>query len=176
MRVTEALTILGFIDVQWLTQEAADRGTFIHKITDLDDKDDLVEERWSEDDRVDQVLHAKLEGWRKFKREKRPNILKREFKVDYDPLGMTGTADALLEIDGHMWIVDIKSGARVWWHRWQVALYALLYSLKTGQPAPRRGVVYLLENDYRWDQFDDRRDVERAKALITTAHIKKEAA
>jgi hypothetical protein len=170
MRVTDALKLLGFIDDEWLTDEARHRGTVIHLLTQYDDEGTL------DPATVDPRVAEKLEGWRKFKHEKNVKILNAEFKVDYEPLGMTGTPDRLVEIDGVVWLLDIKSGARSWWHRWQVALYALLYSLKTGQPAPKRCVVYLLENDYRWDQFTDRKDIERARSIIATAHIKAEAA
>lgn len=170
MRVTEALKVLGFIDDEWMNQEALDRGSMIHLLTQLDDENDLLE------DSIDPTLKPKLEGWRKFKREKQPNFLGIELKVDHPPYGMTGTCDRLAEIDGHLWIIDIKSGGKSWWHRWQVALYALLWATKNGKPAPKRAVVYLLENNYRWDQFPDRRDIERAKSLITAAQIAQEAA
>lgn len=170
MRVTESLKVLGFIDDEWMSQEALDRGSIIHTLTEYDDQGDLREES------VDKRLAPKLEGWRKFKREKKPEFLGIELKVDYEPYGMTGTCDRLCRIDGVVWLIDIKSGGKAWWHRWQVALYALLWATKTGNPSPKRAVVYLQENDYRWDQFEDRRDLEKAKSLITVAHIIQEEA
>ncbi len=169
MRVTECLKLLGFLDDMWSTQDALDRGTALHLLAQFDNEGTLDPES------VDDRLLPKLEGWRKFKREKRVRVIESEFKVDFEALGMTGTPDCLIEMDGQIWIADIKSGATSGWHRWQVALYALLWSLKTGKATPKRCVVYLHENDYRLTLFEDRRDVERAKALITAAHIRKEA-
>jgi hypothetical protein len=168
VRVTESLKVLGFIDDEWMTQEGLDKGSAVHLLTELDDQDDLLESS------VDPRLAPKLEGWRKFKRETKPKIIGVELKVNYEPYGMTGTLDRLLEIDGVLWIIDIKSGAKAWWHRWQVALYALLWATQTGNASPKRGVIYLQDGDYRWDRFEERRDVERAKGIITAAHIKQE--
>lgn len=170
MRVTESLKVLGFIDDQWMNQDALDRGSIIHKLTELDDMNDLVEES------VDPSLAPKLEAWRKFKRENNPKLIGIELKVDWAPYDMTGTLDRLLEMNDRLWIVDIKSGARAAWHRWQVALYALLWATKNAKPAPYRAVVYLQDGIYRWDQYTDRHDIEKAKSLITAAHIKLEAA
>jgi len=168
VRCTEILKVLGFIDDTWLTEEGRDKGSAIHLLTELDDQNDLLESS------VDPRLAPKLEGWRKFKREKKPEMLGIELKVEFGDA--TGTLDRLCKIDGVLYILDLKSGQTAGWHRWQVAIYALLWATMTGNPYPRRAVVYLRDGDYRWEQFEDRRDPERAKALITAAHIKQEAA
>ncbi|MGH9390687.1 MAG: PD-(D/E)XK nuclease family protein, partial [Vicinamibacteria bacterium] len=115
-----------------------------------------------------------VEGYRKWLREMKPKILVSELKVKSEPHDMTGTLDALAEIDGWLYVIDWKSGKPMKANRWQLALYALLWSLENGKPAPKRAALYLQDGDYRWAEFKNRTDVERAKALITAAQIKME--
>jgi len=61
--VTQVLKAEGFIDDRFYTEEARERGSFVHLATHLDDMGELDEST------VDPLIAPYLEAWRKFKAE-----------------------------------------------------------------------------------------------------------
>jgi RecB family exonuclease len=103
-------------------------------------------------------------------------VEKPEYKLENEALGLRGTADRVMEAGNHWrYIIDIKTGSPAPWHRWQIALYRLLYSLQHKYGTPLGAALYLSsDGTYRYVEHKDRKDPDRARALVTAAHILKE--
>lgn len=130
--VTSLLVEAGKIDTTFFKPWYAQRGTMVHLATELDDRGKLDEES------VDERIKGYLAAWRDFKAVLRLRFIKTEY-IAYDiGLGFAGTADRLVEIpgDGHLRVLDIKSGSAAPSHRLQVAAYV-------------RG-----ERDHPWPELD----------------------
>lgn len=170
MRVTECLKILGLIEDSWRDEHAMDRGTAVHAATAYDDEGDLDERS------VTAEIAPYLAGYRKWRREMPCEVVgKPETTVTNEALGIHGTLDRCIKLNGATYIVDIKTGAPAPWHRWQIALYRLLWALQEKQPTPLGAALYLAnDGTYRWAEYTDRKDPDRARALVIAAHIVKE--
>lgn len=166
MRVTEALGLLGLKE-DWGDERAMLRGTYAHKATALDDEGAL---NYPD---LDDMLKPYVIGWRKFKTRMKPKILEIERHIEVPELGITGTLDRLLELDGWLYVVDIKTGGAAGWHKWQVALYSIIYNLSTGTASPRPACVYLdSKGEFKWQPYENpHRLKRRALALIEAAHV-----
>ena len=171
MRVTEALGTLGLKD-DFGDELAKMRGTYVHKATAMDDDKDKPLDY----NGLDDMLKPYVDGWRLFKSEMQPEILKIEYRVEVPELSTSGTLDRLLMMKGKLWLTDIKTGGPAPWHKWQVAIYSILYGLSTGEASPRPSVVYITsKGTYKWQEFEHpHRLKRRALALIEAAHVVKE--
>lgn len=176
LRVTEGLGLLGFKD-EFGDELAMSRGNAVHLATAYWDLGVLDEST------VDPVARPFLDGYREFRRDMPGEIPAgtgmdgRAIEEKVKGAGMTGTLDRRYIMGGAHWLYDIKTGSPRRWHRWQACLYSNLWSMTAGgECRPRPAILYLTETGkYRWVQFENWwRDLERAKALITAAHIAKE--
>lgn len=129
--VTTVLRQAGFFpeyqptDSEWFM----DRGSIIHKVTELNDKGTLDEST------VDPLIAGYLESWRKLGLKYTPGQI--EIKL-CDPVYLyAGT------LDRHD--CDIKSGAPAKWHRYQLGAYWGLKKL-AGLGADPMSAVYLQED------------------------------
>lgn len=170
MRVTELLKSVGLIDDSRRDERAMERGTAVHMATAFDDEGDLDEQS------VTAEVAPYLDGYRKWRREMGAEIVgKPEQKVADLALGIEGTLDRLVKFNGNLYVVDLKTGSPAPWHRWQVALYRLLWALQEKQPTPLGAALYLDgDSSYKWVEFVDRKDPDRARALIIAAQILRE--
>jgi hypothetical protein len=164
---------LGLIDDSWRDEHAMDRGTAVHLATQFYDEGDLDEAS------VSAEVRPYLDAYRKWRREMPEFEIARkpELKVANPGLDITGTLDRIVAKPKNNWliVVDIKTGAPAPWHRWQIALYRLLYALQEGGGTPLGAALYLsADGTYKWIEYKDRTDPDRARALIAAAHIKKE--
>lgn len=178
MRVSRLLDLVG-LKAGWRPDPwYFDRGTANHAATVINDRGlEFIEGT------LDPVCVPYLEGWKKFMAEMRPEILPGagldgkaiEEHLESIPYGLTGTLDRRFILHGHR-VCEIKSGGPESWHRWQVSLYRLLWVLQNpGQAAPLGMAVYLPgDGNYKCAWFDDRRDVDRAKAIIEFGKIMEE--
>lgn len=81
----------------------ADLGTRVHFACQLDDEDDL-DEASVEDD-----VAPYLAAWRKFLAESGAKVVHNEQRV-FDPgLRYAGTLDNVIEMSGHLWLIDKKT-------------------------------------------------------------------
>lgn len=107
--VTSILKVLGGYEgiPERILRKAADRGTAVHKITELDDAGTLDYETLAEE------LFGYLMGWHRFKEEMRPEIFDAEVAGYHPQLLYAGTRDRRMIIHGlkkpKMSILDIKS-------------------------------------------------------------------
>lgn len=90
-----------------ILQKAAERGTAVHKITELDDDGTLDYAT------LDDELAGYLEGWWRFKEERKPIILDAEVPGFHPKLLYAGTRDRRLIIGNKAGILDIKSSYRL---------------------------------------------------------------
>jgi hypothetical protein len=91
-------------------QAKAEIGTAVHRAAELLDNDDLDEE--SDDGRAAlEPIAGYLDGYKKFKAEKRPMVIENETRL-YHPLHkFAGTCDRVYQMDGERVIVDLKTTA-----------------------------------------------------------------
>ncbi len=171
LRVTNVIKLNGLIDESFSNEAAMLRGTYAHEACALDVKGDLDEAS------IDESVMPFVESERIFRREVQPKTHAQELKVVNEAMGYKGTLDWECCFKDSNWILDRKTGLAASWHRYQVALYALAWAAQNpGQPMPRRAALYLSHEGKRpnFVEFTDRRDFDRAKALVTVAYIKLE--
>lgn len=107
--VTSVLSVLGgyeSIPLQTL-QRAAERGTAVHKATELSDLGTL-----DYSDLDDEILGC-LMGWHKFLDDKKPELVAVEKQVYHPSLRYAGTLDRELVLDGKLSVLDIKSSYKL---------------------------------------------------------------
>lgn len=99
--VTGILKAEGFIDDRWFTEEARERGSFVHLARHLDDMGELDEES------LDPVIVPYLEAWRRFRRESGFVVERSEVPGMSSSYLYAGTPDVI----GHFPKGNLKRGA-----------------------------------------------------------------
>jgi len=125
---------------------ARDRGTHIHEATELMDTLGLTPLDFPEE------LHPWLNAWEKFKEATGAKILLVETLL-YNPVARyAGTMDRLLQIDGELFVADIKTGSAAAWHRTQVGAYAEALD----NPKANQGMaIYLSPGKFKLQTWDE---------------------
>lgn len=163
--VTAALTEAGLIDSRFFTEDAADRGTYIHAACELVDRDDL--------DFVEPEYDGYVAAYGLFLRDARPNWLHLEHVVYDATLGYAGTADRVGLLNGAWAVLDIKTGPPAPWHGLQLAAYGRLLPGPTGL-RPVRYDLYLAETGtYRLEPQRTRTDDATFLAALAVAHFRR---
>lgn len=143
-----------------ILRKAADRGTAVHKVTELDDAGTL------DYGSLDDSLIGYLMGWHRFKDEMRPEILDAEV-ADYHPqLLYAGTRDRRLILHGKarakLSILDIKSSYMLMPTTGpQTAAYEAIYNAtaeKDEQVQHRYGLKLKPDGTYELKEYKDRGD------------------
>lgn len=108
---------------------AADKGSTVHKLTELYDHEEEVSLRDIEGNiQFHQIEWAMFERYVQFCERFKPEILGIELDMVSPELGFGGTLDRIMVLDGKTLIVDIKTGNSLHNHFWlQMAAYAKLY-------------------------------------------------
>lgn len=168
--VTQVLYGAGFIDKQWFTEEARQRGGYVSQATQFEDEGTLD---W---DALDEGLRGYVEAWRKFRREAGiTEILSVERQVCNPELAYAGTLDRLVRWGRPTcsWVLDIKTGAKQAWHSLQTAAYA---GCLPGAPScHKRGSVILKEDGtYKFIKHSDWGDWRVFQAALSIYHWKSE--
>ena len=160
--VTQIIKAAGLIDSEWFNEEATTRGTLVHFATALYDQSRL---NWA---KVPDEVRGSLAGWIGFRRESKCEILEIETCIYDGYWCFAGTRDRLIKLNNVTSILDIKTGAKVFWHPYQTAGYRLLH------PVPRRFCIYLKPNgDYKLDPNVDGIDEHHFLACLDTYKVKK---
>jgi hypothetical protein len=107
-------------DAPWYTDEARDRGTDVHALTERADAG------WH-DLPADPITAGRLEAYRRFVVEQDVEILEVEQQVYCERFWYAGTFDRVLRLrrTGKLYTVDLKPNPADW-HRVQLAAYARL--------------------------------------------------
>lgn len=134
--VTDVLAGAGLIETRWFTDYARDRGTALHKATELLDRGIL--DRAS----IDPAIAGRFAGYERFRTEVKPEIKEIE-QTFFDVTGRyQGRPDRRVVINGRDGILDIKPPSRAPWHSIQLAAYA------RGRAVSWRWSLHLAEESY----------------------------
>ncbi len=142
--VTEILAAVGITSSRFYKPGAAERGTAVHKM--LEDYD---------------VLGIPGEGlffeaYRSFLSRAEPKIIAIERFVFVEDPRYGGTLDRVMEIDGEIYVVDIKTGWPASWHEIQLAAYARAYGA-----VDRIAALYLKDGIPRFREYDLKQGLAR---------------
>lgn len=146
-----------------ILREAAARGTYVHKATELHDRDDLD---WTS-------LHPPyvpyVEAWLRFRDERKPEILEVEQRDYHRRLMYAGTWDRLLMLDGALTLTDVKTTYKVSRvDALQTAGYQGIVEQDRGRKIERRITVQLRKDgSYQVVPWDDRKDFAVFCASLT---------
>lgn len=104
-----------------IKQQALERGTLVHKLTELWDDDAITNDMWLD------IEEAGLEGyliaWEAFKRDVVQEIVQSEQKVFSKKYWYAGTCDRVVRIKDRLAVLEIKTGGLVDAYGLQTAAY-----------------------------------------------------
>ncbi len=157
--VTTMLKEVGIIDDRFYVPSATNRGTLVHKQTELLDKGELD---WGTV--TDETLPY-IEAWVNYSRGM--NFIGIEELLFHPLLNYAGTIDRVSD----EYILDIKTGAKAKWHRLQLTLYGMMWEAKTGEKK-KIGCVYLTKKGtYKFQPYEW--DLKTAMAIVRVTNWKK---
>ncbi len=163
--VTTILGAEGFYNPKVFTEGSADRGTEVHLLTQQMDEGTKTLK-----DFMLHPLYSYAEAWEKFKKDTGAKIIGIEVLVGGRDLGSAGTLDRFALIRNPEYILDIKSGQKMPWHKIQLAGYKYL-----SRRTCRRACVYLKPTGkYEFVEHSDRYDETVWKAALISYRWKKE--
>lgn len=151
-RVTTILKSCGFIDYSNVPERniefGMDRGRKAHKALEMWDLGVLNE------DSLDERLAPYLKAYKQFRQDTQflPEMI--EQPLFSEAYGYAGTPDRVGDINGHVTVVDIKSGSPEPWHGLQLEAYRHLL----GQCADRVAVYLRPTGKYRLEYYKDLND------------------
>jgi hypothetical protein len=152
--VHEILHSNGFVDDRWYTDEGKKRGQLVAVATELSDKGTLDEDQLQAlGDTYNVDLPAYVSRWRRFRIAWDFKTRDIEQPVYHPTFGYCGTPDRVIEREGKIAVLDIKTGGRADWYALQTAAYA--YCCPT---FARRFIVYLTPDDWKLVEHTDRTD------------------
>ena len=158
--VTSVLSILnGYEGIPLQTlQRAAERGTAVHKATELSDLGEL------DYGSLDDEISGFLLGWHKFLDDKKPELVAVEKQVYHPSLRYAGTLDRELVLDGKLSVLDIKSSYKLMPATApQTAAYAEASNAhrkaKSDHIKNRYGLRLTADGNYELQQYKDATDM-----------------
>jgi hypothetical protein len=119
--VSDVLQSMGFIDTTWLSESGRDNGTRRHRVMELDNLDDLIEES------VDLADMPFLNASRQGKSDTGIKILEVEQRHYNHVYKFCGKPDILVMFRGHKEIWDFKTGSKMPHYKYQIGGYLSLY-------------------------------------------------
>lgn len=171
--VTTAMKVAGLMgDTSFYTDEARDRGTAVHWMTEQYDRGTL------DCGLIDVELAPYLTAYQAFQQDHQPTWSHIEAKRADIGLLYAGTVDraGTLATTKHGVVLDIKSGSQAPWHRVQLSAYRRLLAAELPPPLVVRYALYLsAEGTYRLDTLplDDREDWQIFQAALALAQWKR---
>jgi len=156
LSVTQAIQGVGMTDFSKVRPDILEAskkfGNAVHRMTELDDKNNLCEESLSG------PLIPLLAGWRKFKKDYGiKKFLANEEKLGSLLFMYAGTPDRVAVIKSDIAIIDLKSTTTLYKTvKLQTAAYKQLWNENNPKrKAKRRLAVRLIPNNYRVNEFHD---------------------
>lgn len=166
---TTTFKAVGLIDVSQYTEEARQRGSYVHDMVHMDLERDLAEET------VDPALFGYLLAARAYLQESDIEVLTVERPLADPVRGIAGRPDVIGKRRGRYVIPDWKTGRWERWHGFQGAWYehlARVNGLVSG--LVEREAIYLsADGTYTRYPFTDRADWPIAQAAITVQQAKR---
>jgi len=174
--VTQVLTALGFIDLEYSTADALLRGQRVHVATAYLDEGDL-DRRTIEPEALDGMdIRGYVRAWERCVAETGCSIRLIEHRAYHPTYLYAGTIDRLVEWRGHHWIWDLKTVGRAGmpgprWARFQTGGYSLLprfQAATAGRPLKRASILLYPDGAWRPEFHDDFYDGQKFLAMLTT--------
>ena len=147
---------------------SAERGHHVHLATELFDEDDLDETT------LDSVVAGYLDGWKRFREEMDFVPTQIEMIVHNTAYGYCGKLDRLGKFrdkPNRKIMLDIKSGAKEWWHPLQTMAYVTC--LDDG-PYDRYALYLTADGKYKLVPHTRRADLQDWLCTVRIYQIKKE--
>lgn len=157
--VTTVLTGTGLVRTFGFTELARQKGSAVHRACQFLDENDLD---W---DSLDPVVRPYVECYAEFKKLAvfEPLIIEKPLMLT-EPYKICGTPDRIGLWHGDPCVLDLKTGQKAKWHKYQLAPYAKMACRIFGTSTVNRIGVYLApkglakievhENDSDFDVFD----------------------
>jgi hypothetical protein len=166
---TNTLAAVGLIDRSRYSEEARDRGSYVHEVIHADLQNDLAEEQVSAD------IFGYLIAARAYLREQEVGVLAVECPLADPVRGLGGKPDVIGMRRGRHVIPDWKTGGRERWHGFQSAWYEHLARVNNCVSGlVDREAVYLSDDGtYQIHPFRDRNDWQVAQAAILVVQAKR---
>ena len=168
--VTQILGAMNCVDTRWYTEEGRERGKAIDTLTELYDRGELD---LAAVEKICPQYLGYVAAWIAFRKMTSFVPVRAQVKVANAALGYAGMMDRDGNFCGRMLtILDIKSGAREWWHPLQTQAYA---QCVCGTERCERGCVYLgRDGRYKWDAHtDDGADRSAWTSLVNVFNYRK---
>jgi len=146
--VTGILADMGFIDSQWFTDYARERGKLVHRIIHWHITGELDEET------IDPVLRGYFDAWLAFEKDTGFISSKTERVMGSVRYRFCGTPDHIGTLNGQEAVIDAKTGA-IYHH---VGLQLAGYEILAGTPLKRYALQLKEDGKYSLKQFTDRQD------------------
>jgi hypothetical protein len=162
--VMEHVTGIINVDTRWFTEESRIKGQHIHRMINLYEKDDLVEET------LEPAYVGYLTAYRRAKAETGMVVLESEMKVHSDVYLYGGTLDLLVQFPkvNLKTIIDVKSGAYSGWTELQTAGYAICFP----DPVARAGLELRENGTYRLWTHKNRQNIQEFLTLLMAQRIR----
>lgn len=150
---------------QYGDNSRAIRGSAIHRMIELYDENNLDINSLSDD------LKNMLEVYKKAKKELNFTSIQSEIRRYHPDYLFAGTIDKIVLLNNEYWLIDIKTGSKEIWHKWQTAAYAKL--LEKEIPIKNRGCLYLTTDAWELEPHTYNMDFPEFLSLFTAYKIAK---
>ena len=128
-----------------IVKKAAEEGTQVHELSELylngeelKFLDDRGRPQYNPD--VWQMFLRFVEFWEEFK----PTLIETEVHIFSDELQVAGTCDLIVEINGELWLLDLKTSNQLQTtYELQTAVYGQSYEECFGKKIDRYGILWL---------------------------------
>jgi len=135
---------VGF-SADYIVKKAAEEGTQVHELCEaylngeeLKFLDDRGRPQYNPD--VWQMFLRFVEFWEEFK----PTLIETEVHIFSDVLKVAGTCDLIVEINGELWLLDLKTSNQLQTvYELQTAVYGQCYEECFGKKIDRFGILWL---------------------------------
>jgi hypothetical protein len=135
---------VGF-SADYIVRKAAEEGTQVHELAeeylngaDLNFLDDRGRPQYNPD--VWQMFLRFVEFWETYK----PTLIETEVHLFSDELKIAGTCDLIVEIEGELWLLDLKTSNQIQTvYELQTAVYGQCYEECFGKKIDRYGILWL---------------------------------
>lgn len=170
--ILEAVGISDFSQIPAHIREGAMYfGRYLHDATHLDDLNDLDEASIKNVVIAGKSVEAYLEGWRKYRKDYKPEFKAIEQRLYSAKYRYSGTfdrvADQVIDIKTS---VDTKTGADL-----QTAAYTQLWQENYPDQKIKKSriIVHLKENDYKITEYKNNQDFNDFRACLSVYNIQK---
>jgi hypothetical protein len=135
---------VGF-SADYIVKKAAEEGTQVHELAEaylngeeLNFLDERGRPQYNPD--VWQMFLRFVEFWETFK----PTLIETEVHIFSDELKVAGTCDLIVEINGELWLLDLKTSNQIQTvYELQTAVYGQCYEECFGKKIDRYGILWL---------------------------------